>query len=295
MLGSFFMSYLAGLVDFEMYAFSRDELDLTNHSALDEVFKRISPDFVINCSAYTAVDDCEENSDLAFEVNATIPGLLASFCARENAVFVHFSTDYVFDGKSEAGYMEIDSPCPLNVYGESKLEGERLIQKNMTDYYIIRTSWLYGPNGKNFVNTMIELAKTNSSLDIVSDQIGAPTYTKDLVETVVRYFLSPFLVDVEKQHEYFYDNLVDGSVVKLPFGIYHVSNSGSCSWYDFASRIFELMSNDLTLNPVSSSKFPRPAERPAFSILLNTKLGKLRHWSDALEEFISLNFPKKVC
>ncbi len=191
MLGSQFLKILSGSSDFEMYAFSKDDLDITNKSDLDNILNKISPDFLINCAAYTAVDECETNKDLAFNINADAVKKMAEICDKKNICLIHFSTDYVFDGSKEQGYKENDIPSPINIYGESKLKGEKFITKNMSKYYIIRTSWLFGENGKNFVDTMIKLAKERPELNIVDDQIGSPTYTKDLAEAVSKYFLNP--------------------------------------------------------------------------------------------------------
>ncbi|MFH1284587.1 MAG: dTDP-4-dehydrorhamnose reductase [Candidatus Peregrinibacteria bacterium] len=269
MLGSCFFKCLAGQKDAEMYSLKKDGLDITDKETLEKVFERISPHFVINCAAYTAVDSCESDKDAAFKVNGEAPGEIARLCAGKNATLLHFSTDYVFDGKNDRGYKETDSPSPINIYGESKLEGEKRISENMNDYYIVRTSWLFGENGKNFVDTMIRLARKKYEPNVVGDQTGCPTYTKDLCEACVKYFLSK----------------------KLPFGIYHLTNSGQTSWYDFAVKIFKIMESDVKINKISSDAFPQKAKRPKCSILLNTKITEpLRSWEEALEAYLRLNF-----
>ncbi len=290
MLGSQFLKSLSGSEDFEMYAFDKDDFDISNRNDLKSVFKRISPDFVINCAAYTDVDGCESNKKLAFKINGDAPGEIARVCKEENAVLVHFSTDYVFDGSSEQGYAEDDATSPINIYGESKLKAEELIAQNMDEYYIIRTSWLFGENGKNFVDTMVNLGKTKEKLDVVDDQIGSPTYTKDLCHAVIKHFLMPFLSGIPRQHHRSYSN-DDNSPNKLPFGVYHLTNSKHTSWFGFTKKIFEIMNFGTDVTPVKSDKFPRPADRPHCSILNNTKFDNdVRSWEDALRAYLELNF-----
>lgn len=287
MLGSYFIQLLAGNKDFEVFAYDYDKLDITDTEALSEVFSVTHPFFVINCAGYTAVDDCEKNVELAFRVNGYAVGEIAKQCKLHDSILIHFSTDYVFDGQKSTGYEESDIPSPLNIYGESKLEGENLIFENTNKYYLVRTSWLYGPNGKNFVDTMLELGKTKDELSVVDDQVGSPTYTKDLADTVIENFINPYLRDDDK-HEHW---LAKGKVISdaiSHFGIYHLTNSGYCSWNEFAKEIFKLSGKNITVNKVSSAEFPRPAQRPHYSILLNTKLKPLRTWQDALKHYLEL-------
>lgn len=288
MLGSQMLKTLSGSSDFEMYAFDKDDLDISDKDALTAVFKRISPDFVINCAAFTAVDACETEKETAFKINGDAPGAIASACKAENAALLHISTDYVFDGENPDGYKENDVPSPINAYGESKLRGEQLIAENMDDYYIVRTSWLYGENGQNFVDTMLKLAETKDEISVVDDQIGSPTYSKDLCDELVRCFLSPFISDLPKQHDRMMHNN-HSSGEKLPFGIYHITNSDYTSWYGFAKEIFKLANMNVKVNPVTSEQFPRPARRPHCSILINTKFDpKMRSWKDALKAYLQL-------
>ena len=288
MLGSCFLKHLAGHEDFEMYATDREELDVTSFAQLEKTFNRISPDLVINCAAYTAVDACEDkdNLDDAFQLNGRAPGVIAKVCKENNSVLIHFSTDYVFDGTKSDGYKEDDETNPINVYGVSKLEGESFITDTMSKYYIVRTSWLFGDRGKNFVDTMIRLGKEKDHLKVVGDQIGSPTYTADLVRFVLKHFIKPYIANIPQHHE---KNMVqeDCEVGKqLPFGNYHLTNDGVCSWYDFAEEIFKVRGLDVEVEKVTSSEFVRPAKRPAFSILQNTKLPKLRSWQEALKAYI---------
>lgn len=269
MMGSCFLSYLSGMEDFEVFAFGREDLDVTDFSALEGIFKKIAPDIVINCTAYTDVDDCEKNKDLAFKVNGEAVGEIAKNCRRFNSVLIHFSTDYVFNGENSNGYKEDDIPSPVNAYGESKLKGERLIAENMNSYYIVRTSWLFGENGENFVDKMIKLGKNRKEIDVVSDQTGCPTYTHDLCKAVIEFFISP-------------------SIKNLSFGIYHITNSGKVSWSGFAKKIFEIMRMDVKINEISSDAFLTLAKRPKCSVLLNTKLlNIMRPWEEALKAYLN--------
>ncbi len=288
MLGSQMLKALSGREDFEMYAFDKNDFDISDKNALSEALKRISPNFVINCAAYTAVDDCEKERDVAMRVNGEAPGAIAAVCKEEGAVLLHISTDYVFDGENSDGYKEDDSTSPVNAYGESKLLGEKLVAENMDDYYIVRSSWLYGTNGQNFVDTMLRLAETKSELNVVDDQIGSPTYSKDLCEEVIRCFLSPYVADLPEQHERML-NTNDYSEKKLPFGIYHLTNTEHTSWCGFAKEIFRLKDLNVEVNAVTSEEFQRPAKRPHCSILKNTKFDcKMRSWKDALEAYLKL-------
>lgn len=271
LVGSYFLDQFIGLIGFNLHAPTKEEFDILDFDSVGKYFKHISPEIVINCTGYTAVDDAETHREEAFNLNAEAVGNLATVCKENGAILIHFSTDYVFDGKNPNGYEEDATTNPINIYSESKLEGEKLVAANMSDYYIIRTSWLYGVNAKNFVNTMMELAKkTKDELNVVGDQIGAPTNANELVTTVIQNF-------IEKRN--------------LPFGIYHITNSGKCSWCEFAKEIFRIAGLNVKVNKVSSDQFPRPAKRPGSSILLNTKLGhEMRPWQEALKVYMDLNF-----
>jgi len=242
-----------------------EELDITKKKDVSKAIKKLKPEAVINAAAYTAVDDCETSEDKAMAINAQAVEYLATVCAENGAILVHFSTDYVFDGQNKDGYLEDAEVKPINVYGKSKLAGEQAVKEALTRYYIIRTSWLYGNNGKNFVDMMLNMAKEKRVARVVDDQTGSPTYTLDLAETVAK------IIKEEKE-----------------FGIYHVTNSGSTTWYDFAKEIFKTMKQDVPLTAVNTEEFPRAAKRPAYSILLNTKLEPLRHWKEALHDYLNL-------
>jgi len=296
MLGSAFIAQLSGEEDFEIFAFDRDTLDITDYKRLDDAFSGVSPDIVINCAAYTAVDDCETNKELAFKVNGEFLGELAELCKKKGSILIHFSTDYVFDGNKKEGYKEDDSTGPVNAYGESKLLGEKNIIENMDRYYIVRTSWLYGPNGKNFVDTIVTAGRAKGELSVVDDQHGCPTYTYDLCNAVIENFLYPFFDKKPVNHEHILDDgnsdKTKSSYKKLDFGIYHMTNFGVTTWYDFAKKIFEILGENVKINPVDTAHFPRPAKRPSYSTLLNTKITNLRLWSDALTAYITLKFNK---
>ena len=245
-------------------ALDSTQLDITNQPSVDKAIQRYAPHIIINAAAYTAVDDCETQPDRAKLVNGTALNYLAKAAQKNNAILVHYSTDYVFDGLQVNGYEETyDKIAPVNMYGKSKALGEQYIQELMENYYIIRTAWLYGKPGKNFVDTMQVLGKEKTELKIVNDQHGSPTFTQDLAQQTL----------------YILEN-------NVPFGIYHVTNSGHCTWFEFAQEIFNYTNNPITMLPCETKDFPRPAKRPQYSILLNTKLPNLRSWQDALHEYL---------
>ena len=230
------------------------DIDITDRDLVLETIEMIDPDFVINAAAYTDVDGCEDNKELAFDVNGRAPRYIAEGCSLVGAKLVHFSTDYVFDGSKEE-YVESDITGPINVYGESKLLGEMNIIENMEDYRIIRTSWLFGLHGGNFVEAMLKLSSEMDTVSVVDDQFGKPTFTADLAYKTVE-------------------------IIGLSPGVYHITNDGVCSWYEFASAIIG------NVVPCSSDEFLRAAKRPRYSVLLNTKTAPMRHWSGALFEYL---------
>lgn len=265
MLGQDLAKVLAG---FDLILWDFDDLDITDKNQVFTKISSLQPQVIINCAAYTDVDGCETNRELAMQVNGEAVGYLADIAKQIGAIIVHISTDYIFTGEKEKGYEE-DSQAigPLNVYGQSKLKGEELLKQNTDQYYLIRTSWLYGKNGKNFVETMLKLGREKDQLKVVNDQLGKPTYTVDLVRQIL----------------YILDN-------NLAFGVYHATNEtkeGGISWYDFAKKIFELAAIDVELQPCASAEFPRPAKRPAYSALINTKLPPMRDWQLALVEYLT--------
>ena len=230
------------------------DLDITDEAAVRAYILDAKPDLVINAAAYTNVDGCEDDRETAFAVNGDAPGYIAAACREVGARLVHYSTDYVFDG-SKTEYVESDEPNPINVYGASKLRGEQNIARCMDDYRIIRTSWLFGRHGKNFVETIRQLSRTNETVRVVTDQVGKPTYTVDLARKTAE-------------------------IIECPPGIYHVTNDGVCSWYEFA-RAFAP-----NVVPCTSDEFPRKARRPAYSVLVTTKTSPMRPWKKALEDYL---------
>lgn len=239
------------------------EIDISQENSVHKMLTKLNPRLVINAAAYTDVDGCESNSGLAMRVNGDAVGYLAEACSEIDAIIVHISTDYVFRGDQADGYAEDDKPDPINAYGESKVRGEHLLTEGTRNYYLVRSAWLYGRNGRNFIDTMLNLAKEKRVIKVVDDQIGSPTYAADLASALRK------LVDRQ-----------------APFGSYHLVNSGQTSWYGLAKEIFKLTKIDAPLQAVASSEFPRAARRPAFSILKNTKTEALRSWPDALADYL---------
>jgi len=227
-------------------------LDITNKQQLESYFLKNELDYCINCAAYTAVDLAEEQSNLAYAVNAEGPKNLAEVCKKYQVKLLHISTDFVFDGKKQTPYIETDMPNPLGVYGASKWQGERYIQEVMEDYFIIRTSWLYSEYGNNFIKTMLRLSETRDEISVVSDQIGAPTYAGDLAGVLVKIVLSS----------------------STNYGVYHYSNSGAISWYDFAVEIFKQFGKKIEVKPIKTEEYPTAAKRPKYSVLETTKIEK---------------------
>lgn len=252
-------------------ALNRGDLDITNANAVNDVIQKEKPDFVLNATAYNKVEAAETDTAAAFEVNAKGVENLAKASERAKAVFVHISTDYVFDGKKEF-FIETDAPNPLNVYGQSKLEGERLAQSASSKCYIIRTSAVFGvKEGKqkmNFVDRMINLAKQGEVLRVVNDQFTSPTYSLDLAKKIKELIEKP-----------------------APFGVYHITNQGCCSWYEFAVKILELMNIKAQVTPISTSESGSKVKRPKKCILKNQaleviSLAPMPVWEDGLQRYL---------
>jgi dTDP-4-dehydrorhamnose reductase len=255
--------------EFEVVAADVAQFDITDSEATSRYVKSVTPTVLVNCAAYTDVDRAEGDADAAFAVNATGAGNLAAAATAVGAKLVHVSTDYVFDGKARDPYGEDDEPCPLGVYGRSKLEGERAVFGAASDALVVRTAWLYGHAGANFVEKMIALASSGVPLRVVDDQVGSPTNAKDLAGAIAE------LIAV-------------GAA-----GVVNATNAGVCSWYEFALEVFRLAGlEDVSVSPVSTEEFPRPAPRPAYSVLSLERLTELtggppREWGDALAEYIA--------
>ena len=248
------------------------ELSITDEAAINEMFSKNNFDYCINAAAYTAVDAAENDIEMSRAINATAVGYLAKACNKHNCKLIHVSTDYVFDGENEFGYKEEDKTAPINVYGVTKLEGEKLAFENNAQTIVIRTSWVYSFHGKNFVKTMMRLMQEKEEINVVADQIGKPTYAADLADAIF--------------------NIIFSSPTILP-GIYNYSNQGVISWFEFATAIKEIGGYACKVNPIPSSAYPVPAKRPHYSILLTDKIEttyniNIPHWKDSLEKCMQL-------
>ena len=252
----------------EIVGMDKEEIDITSADECAKAIGKTAPQIVINAAGYTNVDGCETAKEECFAVNAEALENIAVACHRKNIRIIHFSTDYVFNGTGSAPYKEDDDCDPINTYGASKLAGERYLQTLAQNYIIIRTAWLYGVNGKNFVRTILEKAKTTPRLTVVDDQLGSPTHTKDLAAAV--------------------DLLIE----KNAQGIFHVTNRGSCSWYQFAVKILqEAGIDDVEVSPIKSDQLVRPAKRPAYSVMSMQKFiqitGKATQpWQLGLQDYL---------
>lgn len=255
---------------YEFIFAGKEDLPVDDQEKLNHFFVKHQPDYLVNCAAYTAVDKAESEKNNAFQINAEAVGLLAKVCRETNCNFIHISTDYVFDGTATSPYTE-DSPThPTSVYGASKLQGEQLAQKVNADSIIIRTSWVYSSFGKNFVKTIRKLMSEKSELNVVNDQLGSPTYAADLADAIMQIIASG----------------------NWQPGIYNYSNEGIISWYDFAVAIKELSNSTCIIHPISTSQYPTPAKRPAWSVLSTQKIRKtyglpLSPWKQSLQNCIA--------
>lgn len=251
----------------EVIGLDRKQLDITNLEQCRKVIAYYHPDTIIHAAAYTAVDLAETEVDRAYEVNAYGTRNIALAAEQIGAKVCYISTDYVFDGTKATPYFEYDQTNPQSVYGSSKRAGEQLLASLCSRYFIVRTSWVYGKHGHNFVKTMLRLAQERDSLQVVNDQTGSPTYTVDL---------SYFLMELVQSDQY---------------GIYHASNTGSCTWYEFAKQIFEWSGHQVSIQPVTSEQFPQAASRPRNSVLEHMSIrvngfNDLRHWREGLSAFL---------
>lgn len=245
---------------YEVIETDREELDITDEKAVNEFVTANKPEIIIHCAAYTNVDKAEEDIETARLLNAKGAENIAKAAAKNEAVMVYISTDYVFAGNNQEPYNPDDKPNPINNYGLTKFEGEEAVRNNCKKYYIARTSWLYGHHGRNFVETMISL-KDKEELKVVDDQIGCPTWTVELSNGILK-------------------------LLDKPFGTYHVCGSGYTSWYGFAKEIFTQMELSVNLKPCKTEEFPRPAKRPAYSVMNNDKI--CRDWKAALRDYLNL-------
>lgn len=246
-----------------------DDLDITNPLQVASVVDRYKPDYIINCAAYTAVDKAEADKDLAYAINAHGAENLAKVCKAKDIILIHVSTDFVFGDAAPIPLTEEMPAHPSGVYGASKLAGEQLVQQNMDNYFILRTSWLYSEFQNNFLKTMLRLGKEREELSVVFDQSGTPTYAKDLAEVIL------YIINSDSK----------------AYGLYHFSNEGVTSWYDFAFEIFKLSNTAINLKPITSDQFPTPAKRPNYSVMNKNKIKQnfdiqIKHWTVSLAECI---------
>lgn len=256
--------------DQQLTLWDREEIDITKPEEYGLKITEVGPDLIINAAAMNDVDGIEQDDSVAKLVNGSAVGSIADICSILGIFMVHYSSDYVFDGTRQGGYVESDKPEPISKYGESKLLGERLLKQAASEYYLIRTSRLFGNQGAgegtkaSFVDKIIAKAKAGEPLQLVDEEVSSPTYVVDLAKRT-REML----------------------VARKPFGIYHVTNGGGCTWYQFGKKALELAGlGNVPVTPVPASTFPRPAKRPAFSVLKNTKLPPMRSWEEALAEYL---------
>jgi dTDP-4-dehydrorhamnose reductase len=246
----------------------REEFDLTNETAVQDYVKTLNPDAVIHCAAFTQVDKAESEEETAYNVNALGTKYLAEAAKAVDAKMIYISTDYVFNGSNTEPYEVEQETDPIGAYGRTKLAGEEFLKAALDQYFIVRTAWVYGLNGHNFVKTMLRLGKERGELGVVHDQVGSPTYTVDLAKLLVE------MIETEK------------------YGVYHATNSGICSWYEFAVEIFKQAGMDqVKVNPLTTEQYPTPAERPKYSVLSKKKLEEqgftpLRDWKEALSAYL---------
>jgi len=268
-LGSEFKDLASQFPQFSMVFVDREEMDLSSPEQIKAVLENERPDIIINAGAYTAVDKAESEETLCNAINNEAVGVMAAWCYKNDAKIIHISTDYVFNGQSEVPLKETDPTDPINVYGKTKRLGEEALEASGAAFVIIRTAWVYSVYGANFVKTMMRLMNERDTLGIVSDQVGAPTYARDLAWVIMDILNAPEFVQ----------------------GIYHYSNSGRISWYEFAVAIKEYEQLDCILNAINSDAFPTPARRPSFSLLDTRKIKNTYHieipfWKDSLKEML---------
>ncbi len=253
--------------NFDVFSFGSNEMDITQLENIYKILKEIKPEVIINCAAYTKVDDCEKNIKKAFLVNSIGAKNIAIVSNKINAKLFHISTDYIFDGIKNIPYTEYDDPNPLSIYGKSKLFGEIYIKEHTPFFFILRVAGVYGKYGNNFVKTIIKLGKNQKKVKVVNDQITTPTWTLDITKQIIK------LINTEQ------------------FGIYNASCEGECSWYEFTKYIYKLLDIKTELVPCSTEEFPRPAKRPPYSVLENFNLkligyNIMPHWKKSIENFL---------
>jgi len=257
-------------LNIEHIGVDKEDFDLTNEKETKGFILSYKPDIIVHCAAYTDVDQAELERELCYKVNVEGTRYVAEAAKELEAKMLYISTDYVFDGQGEEPFEVTDKPDPINYYGETKYQGEQKVQKLLEKYFIVRTSWVFGEKGDNFVKTMLKLGRERDEISVVADQCGSPTYTGDLAELIVE------MIRTDK------------------YGIYHATNEGFCSWYEFAKKIFKAADMDVEVNPVSSDRFETKAKRPKNSRLSKNKLiendlNLLADYQNALECFMEVN------
>ena len=272
-LGQAIASIAKNYAEIDFVFCSSAELDISNLDHCKAVFNTHRPNYCINAAAYTAVDKAESEPEKGHLINVVGARNLANVCKEFSATLLHVSTDFVFDGGKNSPYAEEDIPNPTGVYGQTKLDGEKAIQDTFDDYFIIRTSWVYSQFGNNFMKTMLRLASERDALSVVNDQIGTPTNAVDLAKVLL--------------HIITFSISVPPSGVRGLFGIYHFSNEGTASWYDFAKKIFEINNIKIDLRPIPTTDFPTPAKRPKYSVLDKSKIKKnfdiqINNWENSI-------------
>lgn len=245
----------------------KKDVDITSEKEVRSFFEKIDFDVLIHCAAYTAVDKAEEEKELCYAINAKGTENLARVCKEKKAAIIYISTDYVFSGEGEAPFETDDEKSPLSVYGKSKYEGEKAVMSLCEKYFIVRTSWVFGEQDRNFIATMLRLSKTAKEINVVCDQVGSPTYSSDLADLITQ------MAQTEK------------------YGIYHGTNEGFCSWYELAKKVFEYKNIPMKVNPVTSEEYITPAKRPknsrmSKSSVLKAGFSLLPHWEDAVERYL---------
>ena len=272
-LGSEFKTLTAKDSHHTMYFLTRAELDLSAPESIVEVLSKYDFDILINCAAYTAVDKAESEIDLANTINVESVGAMAQYCNQHNKILIQISTDFIFSGKGYLPILETDQEGPLSIYGSSKLAGEKAIMSTMESFYIVRTSWVYSSYGNNFLKTMLRYMDERPELGIVMDQVGTPTYARDLAQAIL--------------------NMIAHPSFKSAYGVYNYSNLGTASWYDFACRIKDIANKTASIKPIRTEAYPTPAARPPYSVLDKSKIQdvfglEIPYWTNSLQSCIEL-------
>jgi dTDP-4-dehydrorhamnose reductase len=284
-LGSELQGLAPGYSNFQFRFFDRNDLDIADANAVKNIFQQYQPQFFINCAAYTAVDKAETEQETAYLMNAASVGNIAKQCRQHHTTLIHISTDYVFNGRGTKPYLPDDATDPVNYYGYTKWLGEQLSINNNPGTIIIRTSWVYSRYGNNFVKTMLRLMKERKEISVVNDQQGSPTYAKDLAATILKIVADVTAKKNNRQE-------ISPTLLSLP-AIYHYSNAGIISWYDFAVAIKEIKQLDCLVHPIPTSAYPTPAKRPAYSGMDTKKIAEdfnlsIHPWKESLINCLQL-------